>query len=51
MDENTYYVQGEMGLPREKIQKLGPKSLSNEELLTLIRADAPFFEQAFNYRV
>ncbi len=22
-----------------------------EELLTLIRADAPFFEQAFNYRV
>ena len=36
MDENTYYVQGEMVLPREKIQKLGPKSLSNEELLTLI---------------
>ena len=36
MDEKTYYSQGEMVLPREKIQKLGPKSLSNEELLTLI---------------
>lgn len=36
MDDEIYYTNGDAILPREKIQKYGPKALSNEELLALI---------------